>query len=102
MNPDTEHIAQLISGVSESLHREMHEGFASVNQRLDLIETRLDRQGSMIQTGARWTTRMNTWSERIDKLLYERDKRISDLEQRVRHLEKGNTSHDAPGASDKP
>ena len=58
MNPATEHLAQLISGVRESLHREMQEGFASVKQRLDLIEIRLDGMGAIIQTGA-WARESN-------------------------------------------
>jgi hypothetical protein len=39
MNPDSEELAKLISGVSESLHREMHEGFTRVTERFDLMET---------------------------------------------------------------
>lgn len=42
MNHDIEQLAQLISGVSERIQ----EGFDRVNERLDLIEGRLDRQGS--------------------------------------------------------
>ncbi len=87
MNPDIEQLAQLISGVSESLHREMHAGFTHINDRFDLIETRMNRQGALLQTGSRWTTRMTAWSERIDRLLSERDKKIADLEQRIHNLE---------------
>jgi hypothetical protein len=54
MNPDFEQLAQLISGVSESLHREMHAGFTRVNERFDLIETRMNRQSALIQTSSRW------------------------------------------------
>jgi hypothetical protein len=88
MNPELEELAHLISGVSDSLHREMHGGFARVNERLDLIETRLARQGGLIQSGSRWSTRMSAWSESIDRLLSTRDKRISDLEERIRNLER--------------
>lgn len=88
MGSDFEQLAQLISGVSDSLHREMHDGFKQINQRLDLIETRLNRQGALIQTGSRWSARMTSWSEQIDKMLSERDKRIFDLEERVRDLER--------------
>lgn len=88
MNPDNEQLAQLISGVGDSLHKEMHAGFTRVNERLDLIETRLDRQGALIQTGARWTARMSGWSEQVDRIQTERDKKFADLEKRVRNLER--------------
>jgi exonuclease VII large subunit len=93
MNPDIEQLAQLISGVSESLHREMHVCFTRMNERFDLIETRMNRQGALIQTGSRWTTRMAAWSERIDRLLSERDKKIADLEQRIHNLEQKRNGH---------
>jgi hypothetical protein len=67
MNPDNEKLAHLISGVSESLHREMHEGFTRLNERLGLMETRLDRHGALIQTGSRWSARMIQWSEQVDR-----------------------------------
>lgn len=99
MNPDNEQLAQLISGVSESLHREisgvrdslrqeMHEGFTRVTERLDLMETRLDRHGALIQTGARWSARMTSWSEQIDREQSESDKKMADLERRIRNLER--------------
>ena len=84
----SERLTQLISSVSESLHREMHDGFRQINQRFDLMETRLNRHGALLQTGARWTARMSAWSEDTDKLLLDRDKRIADLEQRVQDLER--------------
>jgi len=75
-----EQLAHLISGVSESLHREMHDGFRQVTERFDLMETRLNRHGALLQTGARWSARMSAWCEDTDKL--------PDLEQRVRELER--------------
>lgn len=87
MNPDNEQLAHLISGVSESLHAEMQAGFTRITERLDLMETRLNRHGALLQTGARWTTRMSAWSEQIDRFLSERDKTIADLKQRIRNLE---------------
>jgi hypothetical protein len=93
MNPDIEQLAHLISGVSESLHREMHAGFTRMNERFDVIETRMNRQGALIQTGSRWTSRMSAWSEQIDRLLSERDKKTADLEQRIRNLEQKSNGH---------
>jgi hypothetical protein len=66
MNPDSEELAKLISGVSESLHREMYEGFTRVTERFDLMETRLDRDGARLQTGTRWSARMTNWSDDIE------------------------------------
>jgi len=83
-----EQLAQLISSVSESLHREMHDGFRQMTERFDLMETRLNRHGALLQTGARWSARMTAWCEDTDKLLIDRDKRIADLEQRVGELER--------------
>ena len=88
MDPEHEHLAKLISGVSDSLHREMHEGFARVTERLDLMETRLDRHGALVQTGARWSARMTQWSEQIDREHSDTGKKIADLEKRVRNLER--------------
>ena len=100
MNPDNEQLAHLISGVSDSLHREMgslrretHEGFTRVNERFDLMETRLDRHGALIQTGARWSARMTSWSEQIDREQSESDKKIAGLEKRVRDLERKKNGH---------
>jgi hypothetical protein len=94
MNPDSEQLAKLISGVSDSLHREMHEGFTRVNERLDLMETRLGRHGALIQTGSRWSARMTQWSEQVDLQQSESDKKIADLENRVRNLERKKNSHE--------
>ncbi len=100
MNPDNEQLASLISGVSESLHREMEglrretqDGFTRLTERLDLMETRLDRHGALLQTGARWSARMTNWSEQIDREQSETDKKIADLEKRVRDLERKKNGH---------
>ena len=92
MSPDLEQLSErltrLISSVSESLHREMHDGFRQKNDRFNFMETRLNRHGALLQTGARWSARMTAWCEDTDKLLVDRDKRIADLEQRVQELER--------------
>ena len=100
MDPEHEQLAQLISGVSDSLHREfvalqreMHEGFARLGERINQKETRLDRHGALLQTGARWSARMVKWTEDVDQKQEERDKRIADLEKRVRNLERKKNGH---------
>jgi hypothetical protein len=47
MNPDTD------SGVCDHLRREMREGFAGVLERLDRINTKLDRQNSVMEAAFR-------------------------------------------------
>ena|SRR5271156_3799694 len=97
MSPDLEQLAerltQLISSVGESLHREMHDGFRQVTDRFDLMETRVNRHGALLQTGARWTARMSVWSGQVDRFLSEKDKAIADLEQRIRNLEQKRNGH---------
>src|ERR1700730_1364485 len=78
---------ELLTSVSESLQREMHQGFSQLTARMDLMERRLDRHGSLLQTGARWTVRMATWSERVDKGDSERDKQIAKLENHILKIE---------------
>ena len=93
MNPDNEQLAHLISGVSDSLHREMHEGFARVTERFDMMATRLDRHGALLQTGSRWSARMTDWSEQIDRQQEDRDKKLADLEKRVSDPERKRNGH---------
>jgi hypothetical protein len=51
------------------------------------IETRLDRQGGIINGGTRQISRLITWSEEMDALQAERDGRIQELMRRVERLE---------------
>jgi hypothetical protein len=60
MSPDNQPLAQSISqleksisGVCDSLRCEMREGFAAVIERLDRINTELDRQNAMMETAFR-------------------------------------------------
>jgi len=71
----------------DSLKNEMHAEFADVKSRLDAMEVRMNRQGALIQNGARWVTRMIEWSESMDRLLADRDRRIDALEERIHNLE---------------
>lgn len=76
VNRRIDSLALLIENVSESLHREMRAGFAQMED----MSRRLDKHASMLQTGARWTARMATWSERVDQ-------RVTAHEQRLQRLE---------------
>jgi hypothetical protein len=89
MSAESNHLEQLIIEMKESLEREMQAGFAAVTDRFDLQATRLDRQGALMQTGNRWISRINDWSDRIDAALEARDKQIAELRARVEKLEGG-------------
>lgn len=74
----------------DSLKREMdgmRQDMRVVRDSLDRIETRLTRQGGLIQGGARQIARLATWSEEIDEMMAERDGRIEDLTRRLEKLE---------------
>lgn len=95
MNPELKPLADLIESVAGSLgreleciRREMHDGFTRVESRFDATNARLDLQGGKIRAGSVWTARIDGWSDAVDHLLAERDKQISDLQQRVSKLER--------------
>ncbi len=73
-------LRQEFSGELSGLRQEMKDGF-------DRIEARLGRQGGIIQGGTRHISRLISWSEDIDELLAQRDRRIEDLTRRVEKLE---------------
>jgi hypothetical protein len=86
-----ENLAQLITDVKESLEREIRQGFAQVNARLDAQAARLERQGANWQTGRRWSARMDDWAEKIDAIMEaknrEIDREIAELRARLDRLE---------------
>ena len=61
--------------------------FQPVRAGIQRIEARLDRQGGIINGGARQVARLISWSEEIDAMLAERDGRIAELEHRLERLE---------------
>lgn len=100
MNPELKPLADLIENLSESLsreignlRREMHDGFAGVNARFDAVNARQDLQGGKLRAGMVWSTRIDAWSDGVDKLIFERDKQILDLQQRVAQLERSRPEH---------
>ncbi len=66
-----------------SLGREIGE----VKDGIQRIEVRLDRQGGIINGGARQVARLIEWSEQMDAMLAERDGRIEELARRLDRLE---------------
>jgi|SRR5579872_2097684 len=86
---------RLVINVKESLEREigglrheMHEGFVQVNTRFETQAVRLDRQAGLWQAGARWSTRMDAWADKVDTALEAKDREIADLRERVIKLER--------------
>jgi hypothetical protein len=75
---------RLIENVSESLQTEMR----VMKDSLHRIETRMDRIGGLVNGGSRALTRLAVWSESVDQMLADRDRRIDDLTRRVERLEK--------------
>jgi len=74
----------------DSLRREiggMRQDMRVMRDSLERIETRLSRQGGLLQGGTRQVARLATWSEEIDEMMAERDGRIEDLTRRVEKLE---------------
>jgi hypothetical protein len=69
-----------------SLKRQMQKGFDGLNARFDTQALRLDRHAALIQTGSRWTARMNERSEKVDAALEEKCQQIADLTDRIRKM----------------
>jgi hypothetical protein len=81
-------IITLLTDFKESLEREMRSGFAALHVRFDTQAARLDRHAALIQTGSRWTARMNEWAEKVDQSLEDKDRQIAELRKRIDGLEK--------------
>ncbi|HXB73585.1 MAG TPA: hypothetical protein VNY05_35430 [Candidatus Acidoferrales bacterium] len=66
-----------------SLSREIGE----VKDGINRIETRLARQGGIINGGTRQVARLIEWSEQMDEMLAERDERMAEMSRRLDKLE---------------
>jgi hypothetical protein len=82
-------VVELITQMKESLEREIHAFRDEMRTRFDAQAARMERQGGLLRSGQTNLVRLNDWSEKIDQLLEERDKRLEALEERVRKLEGG-------------
>lgn len=87
MTNGNEQVIRLLTDLKESLEREIHEFRDEVKTRFDTQAARLDRHAALMQTGNRWTSRINDWSEKIDAALEQKDKQIGDILERLRKLE---------------
>jgi hypothetical protein len=80
--------------LDESLERvmnnvlyEMNMRFTAVDQRLDRIESRLDRQAGLIQAGSRALLRIDRWADASDQRVADLSNQVQSLETRVSRLE---------------
>lgn len=85
-------IERLITDMKESLEREIRSGFHDVTTRFGTQAARLDRHPALLQTGSRWTNRMNEWAEKIDAAMEVKDREIAELRSRLDRLEGSETA----------
>ena len=73
----------LITDLKESLEREIHAGFESINARFDLQAARLEHQTMLRETGLQWSGGMDSWAAKIEAALETKDRQIADLARRI-------------------
>ena len=90
-----EHLEHLIVDLKDSLEREaaglrqeVQQGFGQINARFDTQAARLERHAGLWQTGARWSSRMDSWAEKVDSALETKDREIAELRERLQRLER--------------
>jgi hypothetical protein len=89
-----EKLEKLIVDLKDSLERELaglrhdvQEGVVQLNGRFDTQAARLERHAGLWQTGARWSSRMDAWAEKVDAALEAKDHEIAELRERLQRLE---------------
>jgi|ERR1051326_1541466 exonuclease VII large subunit len=87
-----EQLIAVIVDAAGSLHTQMQELETRMNLGFERVEARLGRHGGLIQGGSKQITRLVRWSERIDQMMSERDKKIAELEDRLKRLERNGRS----------
>jgi hypothetical protein len=92
MNPELkelkEQLIAVIVDTAGSLHTQIQELEARMKLGFERVEARLGRHGGLIQGGAKQITRLVEWSERADEMMRERDKKIAELDDRLKRLER--------------
>ena len=93
-----ENLEKLIIDLKDSLERELaglrhdiqvvQKGVEQLNGRFDTQAARLERHAGLWQTGARWSSRMDAWAEKVDGALEGKDREISELRERLQRLER--------------
>lgn len=93
-----DNLEKLIVDLKDSLERELaalrhdvqqvQQGVAQLNGRFDTQAARLERHAGLWQTGARWSSRMDAWAEKVDAALEAKDHEIAELRERLQRLER--------------
>ena len=93
-----ENLDKLIIDMKESLELELaglrhdvqgvQRGLEQLNGRFDTQATRLERHAGLWQTGARWSSRMDAWAEKVDGALEGKDREMAELRERLLRLER--------------
>lgn len=90
-----QNLEQLIVDLKGSLERELagvrhdiQQVSAQLNGRFDTQAARLERHAGLWQTGARWSSRMDAWAEKVDTALEAKDREIAELRDRLQRLER--------------
>lgn len=86
-----ERLEALIADVKTSLEREVRlvrEEITQLDTRFDTQSARLERHTGLWQTGARWSSRMDAWAEKVDGALEAKDREIAELRERLQRLER--------------
>ena len=90
-----QNLEKLIVDLKDSLERELagvrhdvQQGVAQLNSRFDTQAARLERHAGLWQTGARWSSRMDAWAEKVDTALEAKDREIAELRDRLQRLER--------------
>jgi chromosome segregation ATPase len=90
-----ENLEKLIVDLKESLERELaglrhdvQQAVVQLNGRFDTQAARLERHAGLWQTGARWSSRMDAWAEKVDAALEAKDHEIAELRERLQRLER--------------
>jgi hypothetical protein len=92
---DNGNLERLILDMKDSLERELGQVRAAIEdlgRRFDAQAARLDRHGALLQTGSRWSNRMNHWAEKIDRQMDAQAKETAEIKERLDRLERDNGS----------
>jgi hypothetical protein len=88
LNARFDGLAHLIQDLTGRINDRIDAGFRDITTRFDTQAARLERHSGLLQTGSRWTTRMNEWAEKVDHALETKDREIAELRARLEKLER--------------
>src|SRR5579862_7259240 len=92
MSSMKERMSSMEAGLLEHIHgvgAQLHTQIQELVERMDHMVARQDRQGGILQGGARAMTRFIEWSESADTTFVRYDRRLHELEKRLDKIEGG-------------